>query len=407
MRDISPEGYLTFPEAVRLWASITHRGKTVSMGLFDELAGLIRRELLAQRMRGYLLVSPPQAPTLKLSQAPGFDDGKLFEIAEHYWATESANAAISGRWVEAPVLEPLPPSASRQVNKGGYVLLEEKAIRALIAGEESRQPAAHHDRLLKKEPQSIAVSTPAAPDPSQFDPMKETDWTLGMAVAWIAYRSVDRVRESWPRWRREAGIEPSEGGLWSLMMQESIAASEGEPQASAMRFSVRASRRLLWEALRSGRPQAVTFRNGASHVIPAHEWGQLEPAFSTGLNDRLDWAQNGRLVGIAYLEPVQIERLSILSKWPPHAFKEVAVEAPPQKEAHKYDSAADFYRQNEQSILSDLRDAKAPHGQGAIRREAARRWNAMAGNEGRQLNPDGSAFTKANKRTKRAGRNAS
>ncbi len=126
MRDISPEGYLTFPEAVRLWASITHRDKTVSMGIFDELAGLIRQELLAKRLRGYLLVSPPQVPAFKLSQAPGFDDGKLFQIAEDYWATENADAAISGRWVEAPVLEPLPPTAYRQVNKGGYVLLEER-----------------------------------------------------------------------------------------------------------------------------------------------------------------------------------------------------------------------------------------------------------------------------------------
>ncbi len=41
----------------------------------------------------------------------------------------------------------------------------------------------------------------ARPDPADYDPMREPYWTLPMAAAWIAYRTVDAVRESWPYYR--------------------------------------------------------------------------------------------------------------------------------------------------------------------------------------------------------------
>src|SRR5262245_20915646 len=41
------------------------------------------------------------------------------------------------------------------------------------------------------------------PDPAQFDPFKETWWTLPMAVAWIAWRSPREVRECWDPYRSE------------------------------------------------------------------------------------------------------------------------------------------------------------------------------------------------------------
>src|SRR4051794_6108674 len=40
------------------------------------------------------------------------------------------------------------------------------------------------------------------PDPDQFDPMAEARWTLPMAVAWISWRSWDRVREYWDAYRQ-------------------------------------------------------------------------------------------------------------------------------------------------------------------------------------------------------------
>src|SRR5262245_44452987 len=39
------------------------------------------------------------------------------------------------------------------------------------------------------------------PDPSKFDPMRETWWTLPMTLAWMAWRSPDRVRWFWDAYR--------------------------------------------------------------------------------------------------------------------------------------------------------------------------------------------------------------
>jgi hypothetical protein len=41
------------------------------------------------------------------------------------------------------------------------------------------------------------------PDPANFDPMQEPHWSLPMAVAWIAYRSIDAVRNWWDEYRKE------------------------------------------------------------------------------------------------------------------------------------------------------------------------------------------------------------
>ncbi|AOG04380.1 hypothetical protein [Bosea sp. RAC05] len=41
------------------------------------------------------------------------------------------------------------------------------------------------------------------PDPNDFDPMQEQFWTLPMAVAWVAYRTAETVRENWDKYRLE------------------------------------------------------------------------------------------------------------------------------------------------------------------------------------------------------------
>jgi hypothetical protein len=43
----------------------------------------------------------------------------------------------------------------------------------------------------------------AEPDPNDYDPMREPFWTLPMAVAWIAYRTQDAVRNWWNEYRKE------------------------------------------------------------------------------------------------------------------------------------------------------------------------------------------------------------
>ncbi len=44
------------------------------------------------------------------------------------------------------------------------------------------------------------------PDPADCDPMREPYWSLPMAVAWIAYRSADAVRNWWNDYRKEFSV---------------------------------------------------------------------------------------------------------------------------------------------------------------------------------------------------------
>jgi hypothetical protein len=41
------------------------------------------------------------------------------------------------------------------------------------------------------------------PDPKKFDPMAEVWWTLGMAAAWVIWRTPQAVRDVWWNYRRE------------------------------------------------------------------------------------------------------------------------------------------------------------------------------------------------------------
>src|SRR5262245_10675260 len=44
------------------------------------------------------------------------------------------------------------------------------------------------------------------PDASKFDPASQTWWTLPMVVSWIAFRSIDVVREQWDAYRKECRV---------------------------------------------------------------------------------------------------------------------------------------------------------------------------------------------------------
>jgi hypothetical protein len=176
-------GYLSFPNAVRLLASITRPEETVTMPLFQELADLICRELRAGQLHAYLLVQQRVVSPSRWDNAPGHDDGKLFQVAERYWATPNANAAISGRWVEAPVLVPVLRDVKQEQNRGGFVMLEETSLRALIAGE-------------------AAEETIEAASPSASPPMIEVDHDIPL-----------RERTSAAEWFRNEGRKAAEDRL--------------------------------------------------------------------------------------------------------------------------------------------------------------------------------------------------
>ena len=47
---------------------------------------------------------------------------------------------------------------------------------------------------------------PSEPNAERFDPMREADWSLEMALAWIMTGSVGAVREMWETWREAQEI---------------------------------------------------------------------------------------------------------------------------------------------------------------------------------------------------------
>lgn len=176
---------------------------------------------------------------------------------------------------------------------------------------------------------------------AQYDPLAENFWTLAMAVAWIAWRDIDRVRDELPSWRRD-NLDwfhreyrvPDEAGGWTkragwilervhkgeapfmfLALCEAIDASEGSPIDPAMRLTIRAAREQLWQRLGDGELAATTAIDGAGIVqIAAHEWAFLEHGES-GDRDVL-YVRNDTWRGPKYAGDVLISRKSLLTLWP-------------------------------------------------------------------------------------------
>lgn len=402
MRDVALPGYLSFPKAVHLCASIIHPGETVNNGLFDELAGRLRQELQVGQLRAHLLVRPPVVPPSRRSKAPGYDDGKRFEIAAHYWATENASDAIHDRWVEAPVLElhPRDPTGTvhHEVNKGGYVLLEEKAVRAHIASDANRQ----------SKPDTEAAALNSGERVAKTDLFAETYWGIPHAFCWAATRD-----------REALGLyfAPAPGKAFRSLFPA------GELTSLRLWMMERYSPLLasvdsIEDAARLGRIHIEGKKYGRSswRPIPAGDWGG--GAYQGGLT-LLERDDMGGIYAAdsfphrKWWTHLRVKREEMLRAFEPDNAQDgsgqpvpnvTVPSAPILREADKYSSAADYYRQNEAGILKALREARLPHGQGAVRREAARLYNQMVqGTEKRQVSENGSAFTKAKHRTKRTG----
>lgn len=103
------------------------------------------------------------------------------------------------------------------------------------------------------------------PNPNDFDPMQERFWTLPMAAAWIAYRTVDAVRENWDRYRLEcvhwvysdqrrgpglSGFDLfhfTRANLWRLKMAEQL--DEASKLVTDYSMPVPDAINALWQAL--------------------------------------------------------------------------------------------------------------------------------------------------------------
>lgn len=135
------------------------------------------------------------------------------------------------------------------------------------------------------------------PDPAGFDPLREAHWTVAMAVAWIAWRTPDQVRDAWDvyrakrrrwgfrRWRVGPDGEVHEGhvleplspaNLSRLGMLEAYQRSCHDDSAEVP--SVASAAASLLEALRQGALKATgrTRQSRSRTSIPPEQWQDLE-----------------------------------------------------------------------------------------------------------------------------------
>jgi hypothetical protein len=187
------------------------------------------------------------------------------------------------------------------------------------------------------------------PDPSTFDPMSAPSWTPLQAVAWIAYRDVEEVRnvstefrQHWFLWhpytsalaaslRRlmsDLRLEPegsdqgwhiekvSQPSFYSFVdpeqrALEGLAAQEEQSSSGDKGSRADQARDELWQALTTGKICATGFIGEAQgrSAIPPIEWTDLTFAFNAP-----DVVQN--LHGLT-CTAVSINSQDILKLWPP------------------------------------------------------------------------------------------
>lgn len=191
----------------------------------------------------------------------------------------------------------------------------------------------------------------AVPDPEQFDPIKEPNWTIPMAVAWIAYRYLDKVREwsapyreachdwHWSQWRIGFDGPIQEG--WHLEQRSrptlallSLSATYDEVTTDhAIPVSIGHAKEALWSGLRDGLFAATgvdpTTRRRV--VIPQLDWQELVPVEASGQKDEV---RRG-LLGEGYSD-VLIPASALQGYWPPPTNPEarLPVSVPPAGEGY-------------------------------------------------------------------------
>lgn len=192
------------------------------------------------------------------------------------------------------------------------------------------------------------------PDPNEFDPIVETYWSLAMAVAWIAWRHPDQVRQSWDKFRQEYRSWAPEfrfeedsssftvvghylerkphGTIHAVSLAATYApgpttetwlVEDIRDYSRPRRMEVRAARDLLWKELIEGRRlAAVALKDGeaTSCRIPAHDFEFLEvqatvvcagkPDEADALHSKFD------VLGRASYHHVRLMRAEVMKLWP-------------------------------------------------------------------------------------------
>ena len=121
------------------------------------------------------------------------------------------------------------------------------------------------------------------PDTAAYDPIKELNWTLCMALIWVASRDIDEVREAWPEWweaqRTWREFELHGRRCWSLGPPRR---PEDYSRYDGYRVDPRTAVKQLWGELQTGAIVAtgVSKRKGLRRVIQREEWCDLRPCGS-------------------------------------------------------------------------------------------------------------------------------
>jgi len=201
---------------------------------------------------------------------------------------------------------------------------------------------ARQEEITPQEAEAMAAAEGLPPFEQQpelpaFDPMEESRWSIVMAVAWIAWRDIDLVRENCPGFRSKSthwifrewnslapnGVDvvPQKGWFletWSdattfrLLILESIFMARAQlPSSTAM--TVDQAEKALWQALSESRLVAEGLnRDGVPVDIPAREWSYLK-LFEDGRRDVLKYDALDRLQ--PYTD-VKLRREQLMAEWP-------------------------------------------------------------------------------------------
>jgi hypothetical protein len=164
---------------------------------------------------------------------------------------------------------------------------------------------------------------------AKFYPMVEAFWSLPMAVAWIAWRNVDRVRDFWDAFRADCwewvpvewrvGVDGPTYSGFDLRRRDAVTPLfvETSDILEADGFmTVKEAKAMLWRLLGEGALQATGIKteSGQSEVIPEHAWVHL------------DWRERRGTEGVrlAYTGPgaggydnVRVRADAVAKIWPP------------------------------------------------------------------------------------------
>ncbi len=166
----------------------------------------------------------------------------------------------------------------------------------------------------------------STPDPSDFDPLQETLWTLPMAVAWISRRDVNAVRNAWEAYTRECqhwvfrewrvGFEgPTIKGhfleywtrpsLFGLIISDRLC-EDNEDRA----MPAAAAKEALWVALREGFFEATGLAADTDRraPIPSLEWQDLQAIEVHG--------REVLTAGQSLYRDVRVRSRSVVGFWP-------------------------------------------------------------------------------------------